>query len=168
MKTLPFAAALMLALACGQAVSADKGSDPLQPLAFLAGHCFKGEVANGKDVDEHCFQWIYGGKALRDTHVVRGAGHADYAGESTYYWDSLARRIDYLYIENQGGIMRGSVEPADGALVFPATSFVGDGIALTIRVRWTILADGSYEAWSEMQDKDDWRTMFRVKMAKSS
>lgn len=167
MKSMPFAAALMLALAGGRAVPAEQGSNPLQPLAFLAGHCFRGELANGKDVDEHCFQWIYGGKALRDAHVVRGPGHADYSGESTYYWDSLARRIEYLYIENEGGIMRGSVEPADGALLFPATSFVEDGTALEIRVRWTMLADG-YEAWSEMHDKDAWKTMFRVRMVESS
>ena len=116
----------------------------------------------------HCFRWIYGVKAPRDAHGVRGAGQPDYAGASTYYWDSLARRIEYLYIENEGGIMRGSVEPADGAQVFPAASFVEDGTALTMRVRWTVLADGSYEAWSEMQDKDGWKTMFKVKMVKSS
>jgi hypothetical protein len=144
MKAMPVAVAVMLALACDQAAPSGMRPDPLQPLAFLAGHCFKGELANGKDVDEHCF-----------------------AGESTYYRDSLAGRIEYLYIENEGGIMRGSVEPADGALVFPATSFVQDGAALTIRVRWTVLADGSYEAWSEMQDTHAWRTMFRLRMAKS-
>jgi hypothetical protein len=159
--------ALALALACGCAVAVDSSSDPLRPMAFLAGHCFKGAAANGRDVDEHCFRWLYGGKALRDTHVVRGAGHADYTGESTYYWNSVARRIEYLYIENEGGVMRGAVEPADGALVFPATEFIEDGAAFTLRARWTILADGSYEALSERQDKDSWKTMFRIKMLKS-
>ena len=167
MKAMPLATAAMLVLACNLAISAEEDSNPLQPLAFLAGHCFKGELAKAKDVDEHCFQWLYGGKALRDTHVVRGAGHADYAGESTYYWDSLARRIEYLYIENQGGLMRGTVEPSAGALVFPETSFIEDGKALKIRARWTLLADGSYEAVSEVQDKDAWKTMLRVKMVKS-
>jgi hypothetical protein len=187
MNTMPLVATAVLALAGGAAATAGKaavsgnapasgsaavtagqGTGSLRPLAFLAGHCFRGELANGKDVDEHCFQWLYGGRALRDTHMVRGAGHADYAGETTYYWDSLAKRIEYLYIENQGGIMRGAVESADGALVFPATSFVADGTALTIRARWTLLADGSYEAWSEMQDGHAWKTMFRLKMARSS
>lgn len=168
MKTMPLAVVAMLALACGRAIPAEDNPNPLQPFAFLAGHCFKGQLANGKDVDEHCFQWLYGDKALRDTHVVRGAGHTEYLGETTYYWDSLARRIEYIYIENEGGIMRGSVEQASGALVFPAASFVADGAALTIRARWAVLADGSYEAWSEMQDKDAWKTMLRVKMVRSS
>ena len=34
--------------------------------------------ANGKDTDEHCFRWVYGGQALRDVHTVRGEGHSDY------------------------------------------------------------------------------------------
>lgn len=168
MKVMPLAAAALLVLAGNPALAAEETSNPLQPLAFLAGHCFKGELAQANDVDEHCFRWLYDGKALRDTHVVRGAGHADYVGESTYYWDSLARRIEYLYIENQGGIMRGTVEQSAGALVFPETSFVEDGKALKIRVRWTLLADGSYEAWTEVHDKGAWKTMLRTKMVKSS
>jgi hypothetical protein len=31
-------------------------------------------------------------------------------------------------------------------------------------VRWTIVEDGLYEAWSEAQSKDGWATMFKVKM----
>jgi len=32
---------------------------------------------------EHCFSWIYGGKFVRDEHVVhRGAGRPDDFGES--------------------------------------------------------------------------------------
>jgi hypothetical protein len=160
MKTA--AAAALLAAAPLLASAAD----PLQPMAFLAGHCFRGEVA-AKDTDEHCFRWILGGKALRDVHTVRGAGHPDYVGETTYYYDSGAQRIEYIYIENAGGLMRGTVEPGEGAFVFPATTFVAPGQALTLRVRWTLMADG-YEAWSEAQDKGAWATMFKVKMTKAS
>ena len=142
-------------------------AEPLQPMAFLAGHCFKGEIAAGKDTDEHCFQWIVGGKALRDVHTVHGGGHPDYVGETTYYYDSGTRRIEYLYVENGGGVMRGYVEPENGAFVFPATTYVNGGQAMTLRVRWTVMPDG-YEAWSEAQDKGAWATMFRVRMVKSS
>jgi hypothetical protein len=162
--TLLFAAA---AFAAASAAEPQRPADPLQALASFAGHCYKGALAGGKDTDEHCFQWMYGGKALRDVHTVRGASHPDYLGETTYYWDSGARRIEYLYVENAGGIMRGTVEPAEGAIVFPAATYVADGQALTLRVRWTLGADG-YEAWSEMQEKGAWTTMFKVRMARSS
>ena len=140
--------------------------EALKPMAFLAGHCWRGDFADGKQTDEHCFQWLYGGKALRDTHTVRAPGRPDYVGETTYYWDSVAKRVEYLYVENLGGVSRGTMETTPGALVFPATQYVADGTAMTYRVRWTRLDDSSYEAWSEAQDKNGWVTMFKLVMKK--
>jgi hypothetical protein len=142
--------------------------EALQPMAFLAGHCWKGDFADGKQSDEHCFAWLYDGKALRDTHTVRAPGRQDYVGETTYYWDSAAKRVEFVYIENEGGVSRGSVESVPGALVFPPTQYVGGGQSMTYRVRWTKLSDTSYEAWSEMQGKDGWTTMFKLTMKQSS
>ncbi|HEY1328194.1 MAG TPA: hypothetical protein VGI14_14730 [Casimicrobiaceae bacterium] len=147
------------------------GAEPLpafQPMAFLAGHCWKGDFADGRQTDEHCFQWLYGGMALRDTHTVRAPGRPDYVGETTYYFDSAARRVEWVYIENQGGVSRGTVQGVEGALVFPATQFVGDGNVMTYRVRWTPMGPDAYEAWSEMQTKDGWTTLFRLTMKRST
>jgi hypothetical protein len=155
----------MMATAAWAAPNAD-APNPLQPLAFLTGHCYKGTV-RGNDTDEHCFSWKYNGKALRDVHTVRAAGQPDYTGETTYYYDSAAKRIEYLYIENAGGVMRGTVEAADGALVFPATTYVADGQSTTLRVRWTLQGPDAYEALSEMQNKGQWVTMFKAKMVRS-
>ena len=142
--------------------------EPLQPMAFLAGHCWKGDFPDGKQTDQHCFAWLYDGKALRDTHVVRAPGRQDYVGETTYYWDSAAKRVEYVYIENLGGISRGNMQSTPEALVFPATQYVADGQAMTYRVRWTKLSDAAYEAWSEMEGKDGWTTMFKLTMKRSS
>jgi hypothetical protein len=137
--------------------------EALQPMAFLAGHCWKGEFPGGKQqTDEHCFEWLYGGKALRDIHTVRTPGKPDYTGETTYYWDSAAKRVEFIYIENLGGISRGTMESTPGALVFPPAQYVADGEAMTYRVRWTIINDKAYEALSEMQVKDGWAPMFRL------
>jgi hypothetical protein len=159
-------AVIGLVLLAAAAPDCEAAAGPLRPLGFLAGHCYKGTIAERNDTDEHCFQWIYEGQALRDVHTVRGAGHPDYIGETTYYWDSAAKRIEYLYVENLGGVMRGTVEPGEGAIFFPATTYVAGGEVMTLRVRWTLQKDG-YEAWSEMQDKDAWKTMFKVKMVKT-
>ena len=142
--------------------------EPLQPMAFLAGPCRTGDFADGKQSDEHCFAWLYDGKALRDTHTVRTPGKPDYVGETTYYWDSAAKRVEYIYIENLGGLSRGSMQSTPEALVFTATQYVADGQAMTYRVRWTRLSDTAYEAWSEMQGKEGWTTMFRLTMKRSS
>jgi hypothetical protein len=59
-------------------------------------------------------------------------------------------------------VSRGTMESTPGALVFPPTQYVADGQAMTYRVRWTLIDARSYEAWSEMQGKDGWATMFKM------
>jgi hypothetical protein len=46
-------------------------------MAFLAGHCWKVEYQGAKQSDEHCFQWLYDCKALRDVHTVWMSGQPD-------------------------------------------------------------------------------------------
>lgn len=153
------------AIACLSLLSAAVCAEPiapLQPMAFLAGHCWKGQFADGKQTDEHCFQWLYEGKALRDTHTVRAPGRPDYVGESTYYFDAGAKRVAFLYLENFGGVSRGTMEPVADGLLFPPTQYVADVESMTYRARWTRQGDDAYEAFSEMQGKDGWTTMFRI------
>ena len=134
----------------------------LKPMAFLAGHCWKGEFPGGKQTDEHCFAWLYDGRALRDTHTVRTPDAPDYVGETTYLWNPVTRRVEYLYFENMGGMSRGTMESTAEALVFPAAQYIADNETMTYRARWTRLDDVSYEAWSEAQGKEGWTTMFRM------
>ena len=152
---------VLLALALPASSIAAEPPAALKPMAFLAGHCWKGALGDGA-TDEHCFAWLYDGQMLRDTHTVRKTGRPDYVGESTYYWDSASRRVEYLYVENLGGISRGTMESTPGALVFPATQYVANGSAMTYRARWTLVDDSSYEAWSEAQSNGAWATLFKV------
>ncbi|MGH8849384.1 MAG: hypothetical protein ACREYD_00165 [Casimicrobiaceae bacterium] len=156
-------AALITAASLANAAPAEG----LKPMAFLAGHCWKGEFAGSKQTDEHCFAWLLDGRALRDTHTVRSPERPDYVGETTYYWNPAAKRVEWLYIENRGGISRGTVESAAGALVFPPTEFVGDGQTMTYRIRWTPVDDNAYEAWSEAKTDHGWSTMFKLTMKRS-
>ena len=156
-----------LALSCLAVTSATHAAEPsalLKPMSFLAGHCWKGTFADGRTTDEHCFAWMYGGHALRDTHTVRKAGKPDGVGESTYYVDSAGNHVEFLYIENGGGYSRGTVESLPEALLFPDTQYISDGEALVYRARWTRQGDKAYEAWSEAQTADGWSTMFKLVM----
>jgi hypothetical protein len=159
-------AALALALTClagaAGATAPVEPSELLKPMAFLAGHCWKGTLPDGRATDEHCFSWLYGGRALRDTHRVRKAGKPDGVGESTYYVDSAGNHIEFLYIENSGGFSRGTVESLPEALLFPDTQYIADGEALVYRARWTRQGDKAYEAWSEAQTEQGWSTLFRI------
>jgi hypothetical protein len=134
-----------------------------QPLAFLADHCWRGALP-GAGADEHCFTWIYGGKFLRDRHTVRAAGKPDAQGESIYFWDSSAKRLEYLYIESDGGFSRGPVSTDNEALVFPDTSFVENGKTAVYRSRWQRSGAGSYDVVTEFKSKDGWVPGFKVHM----
>ena len=154
-------AALALTLTAGTA-SAAEPSELLKPMAFLAGHCWKGTFPDGKRTDEHCFAWMYGGHVLRDTHTVRASGKPDFSGESTYYVDSAGNHLEFLYVESTGGFSRGTVESLPEALLFPDTQYISDGEAMVYRARWTRQGDKAYEAWSEAQTPTGWATMFKV------
>jgi hypothetical protein len=134
----------------------------LKPMAFLAGHCWKGAFPGGAQTDEHCFTWLYGGRALRDTHVVRTPGKPDYAGETTYVVNPATKVVQFFYFENLGGLSQGVVESVPDGLVFPATDYVGEGESMTYRVRWTKVGDDAYEAWSEAKTPNGWTTMFKL------
>ena len=166
MRRLLATLALALASLAGTAGAADS-ADLLKPFGFLAGHCWKGSFADGKRTDEHCFAWMLDGRALRDTHVVRAPGQADGAGETIYYVNAGTHRVEYLYVENQGGFSRGAVEMLPEALLFPDTQYVADGESLTYRARWTPKGPDAYEAWSEAQTRDGWSTMFKLEMKKT-
>jgi hypothetical protein len=135
-----------------------------QPLEFLAGHCWKGTFPGGKQTDEHCFTWVYGGKFLRDRHVVREAGKLDALGESIYFYDSAANQLQYLYIESDGGFSRGPVSVDKDSLVFPDTSFVQSGKTMVYRSRWQHGDANTYDVLTEFQSQGNWVPGFKVHM----
>lgn len=137
-----------------------------QPMAFLADHCWKGAFPGGR-TDEHCFTWIYGGKFLRDRHTVRPQGKPDASGESIYFWDSAAKRLEYLYIESDGGFSRGPVSIDNEALVFPDTSLVENGQAVVYRSRWQRSGESAYDVVTEFKSKDGWGPGFKIHMQQS-
>jgi hypothetical protein len=149
------------------AASAEANTE-YRPLAFLAGHCWKGSFPDGKQTDEHCFKWVYDGKFLRDEHTVHGTGHPDYLGETIYLWNSQARKIEYLYVENQGGFSRGAVATDAEGLVFPPTNYIENGQSRTYRSRWQRSGDNAYDVLTEFRSKGNWKPGFKIHMEKVS
>lgn len=90
-----------------------------------------GDFSDGKRTDEHCFSWIYGGKFLRDQHTVRNPGQPDYLGETIYFWNSSQHRIEYLYIENDGGFSMGAMSTDKDELIFAPANHITDGATQT-------------------------------------
>lgn len=162
MRPLP----LLLLFAAGGACAAP--IEALQPLEFLAGHCWKGSIPASASTDEHCFEWVLGGRVLRDTHVVRTDGKPDYRGETTYFYSPMSRSVEYLYLESSGGVSRGLMETVANTLAFPPAEHVADEPNAVYRVRWTPSGNNSYDSWAEKKGPDGaWQTMFKMTMVKT-
>jgi hypothetical protein len=139
---------------------------PYTPLAFLAGHCWRGELPAGRGVDTHCFSFIYGKSFVRDTHTVHAESHPDYLGESIYFWDGTSKKLKYLYVESDGGSSEGVVDNADDALVFPATDYQDDGKTQTYRSRWAKNGSDAYDVLTEFKKGDAWTLGWKVHMTR--
>jgi hypothetical protein len=169
MRRTPAASALGLLAAIGMASAGEPPDSHYEPLAFLVGHCWKGTFPDGRATDEHCFSWIYGGRFLRDEHIVhRGTGEPDDFGESVYVWNAASGQIEYLYIESAGGHSRGTVSAENGALVFPAASFTESGETRTYRSRWQRTAADAYDVVTEFRQQDAWVPGFTVHMRRET
>jgi hypothetical protein len=144
MKTFaPLALTLMLAgpAPAGESIGLRAG---FEPLAFLAGWCWRGEFPGGQ-VDTHCFEPMYGGQHLRDRHEVTG-GPEPYAGETV--WSVTDGRIGYVYFNSLGGVSTGAATPsADGGIAFPDEAYTGpDGGQVVVSTYWENISDTGYDS----------------------
>lgn len=134
-----------------------------QPQAFLAGSCWKGMFPDGKQVDEHCFEWVYDGLFLRDRHTVNG-GSSPYGGETIYCFDAPSKTVHYLYINVLGGNSRGTVTVKDEALVFPEESYSDGKQQQTYRSSRRRDGDDAYFVLTELKTAQGWKEAWRVRM----
>lgn len=127
-------AALLLTLAAQQPAEPPALRAGLEPLAFLAGHCWRGELPTG-ETDTHCFEPVYGGQHLRDRHEVTG-GEGAYAGE-TFYSAEGSGGIGFTYFNSHGGVSRGTMRAAaDGRWATEERYRGADGQEIVLTVTW--------------------------------
>jgi hypothetical protein len=162
--------AISLFLSVFPVLAAADTADHYQPMDYLAGVCWKGELpAQGKvtQTDQHCFTWAYG-HFVRDRHVVHSSdGRPDYLGETLYFWDAPSQQVRYLYVETDGGHSEGSVSFAGADLVFPDTEYSDEGKKLTYRSRWLRSGDAAYDVVTEFKQPDgSWKLAWKVHMVK--
>ena len=123
----------------------------LEPLAFLVGHCWQGELPGGGQLDTHCFEPVYGGQHIRDRHEVTG-GSGRYAGE-TFYSVEGPGAVAFTYFNSLGGVSRGTMRGEPGRLNFGDEVYRGaDGQTMTLSVSWRQVGDDAYEVVTASAD----------------
>lgn len=142
-------------------------SPRLQPLAPVAGSCWRGTFPDGRQTDTHCFAAIHGGAFVRDMHVVEGAPQP-YSGETLYRWNSDLGQIVYDYYASDGSHSQGGVRPAANGLLFPGEahrSGSGGGETL-IRSSWTWDGPNAYVVLAEQMRGEVWHKLWEMRMTR--
>jgi hypothetical protein len=141
-------------------------SPDFRPLEFLVGRCWVGTFPDGKQTDEHCFEWVFDHKFVRDRHVVRH-GDAPYAGETLYGWDPKEKRLAFWYWNSDGEILRGTVEYAAKRIVFP-TEYDTETGPVELRAIWTPLGPDHYRAEEQQHVGSEWKTLRTMEFTSKS
>ena len=133
------------------------------PMEFLVGSCWVGTFPDGKQTDEHCFEWLHDRKLIRDRHVVRGG--RPYEGESIYAWDPKARRLHFAYWSSAGQLTTGHVEPGAEGLVFPERYTTPKG-EVEMRAVWTRTGPDGYRVVQRQRADSGWVTLWTMELAR--
>jgi hypothetical protein len=139
--------------------SADFGS-----LASLVGSCWTGTFPDGKQTDEHCFEWMLDRHFVRDRHVVRGG--KPYAGETIYMWDPAAKRLSFWYWSSDGQLMTGRGEPTADGITF-LMRLPAPGGEMELKTIWTLAGPDGYHIWNGQRAGDGWKDLWTMDMKRS-
>lgn len=131
------------------------------PLEFLVGSCWVGTFPDGKQTDEHCFEWVFDRKFIRDRHVVRGA--TPYEGETLYAWDAKAKALQYWYWNSAGELVQGRVQYTPEGVVFPSVWHSPKG-EVEIKAVWKRSGEDAYRVWNGRRDGAEWKTMWEMEL----
>jgi hypothetical protein len=155
---------LMSAVALG-AAPPTAAKDPLQPLQFLVGHCWAGDLPREMGRDTHCFEAMYGSHFVRDKHVVHGK-NPDYLGESIYAFDPKQQHIVFWYWSSDGEILTGHVEYHPDSIVFP-TKYVTEKGTVDLRAVWTQIGQNSYRTEESQRSGAEWKPLWTMVLKRS-
>lgn len=123
----------------------------LEPLGFVVGHCWRGEIQPGR-FDTHCFEPAYDGQHIRDRHQVIG-GPRLYSGETIFSWDGAAGAVTYTYWNSIGGVSRGTMRPEPDRLDFGSETYRSpEGREITYSTYWRRVGDDAYESVTVSSD----------------
>ena len=117
----------------------------LSALEFLVGSCWRGRFPKETNEDTHCFEPVFGGQHLRDTHEVTGDEEI-YRGETIYSWSNDSNSISFVYWNSLGDVTTGTAVPGNGFIRFDDETYTSpDGITYRIRSRWEGVSGDSYD-----------------------
>ena len=150
-------ASVVLALSSAQLRA--QAAPNFAPLEFLVGSCWLGTFPDGKQTDEHCFEWVFDKKFIRDRHIVRGG--APYQGESMYGIDPNTKALSYWYWTSLGQVIIGRVEYQADSIVFPSRYQSASG-EVELKAVWTRVGTDGYRVSQSQRAGNEWKPLFTM------
>ncbi|HVT44705.1 MAG TPA: hypothetical protein VMT00_09965 [Thermoanaerobaculia bacterium] len=142
-------------------------SEKLVPFAALVGPRWVGAFPGGAMTDEQQFEWVFGGRFLRNTHQVRNEkGTVIYEGETIYAWDPKQEQLVWWYWNATGGFITGTLERRGDAWLAEGVNHGPAGQASAVRSEMRISGD-SWESVSYFSQDGGWKERFRMKFRKA-
>jgi hypothetical protein len=152
---------VVLVLGAGRQVKAQETTGAFAPLEFLVGSCWIGTFPDGKQTDEHCYEWMLDRKFIRDTHVVRGG--KPYSGQTVYFWDAATKKLSFQYYSSDGFVLPGTVEPTSEGIVFPQRLKTAAG-EIEMKASWTRLGADGYRVLQRQKTDTGWKVLWTMDM----
>ena len=154
---------LMLLGVLGDTSITQKPPGTLAPLEFLVGSCWKGTFPDGKKTDEHCFEWVFDRKFIRDRHVVEGG--EPYRGESIFGYDATAKKPAFWYWNSDGLVTVGTMEYRGASIVFPERYTGPDG-EVVMEAVWTRKGNDAYHVDQRRKKGEGWETLWTMTLTR--
>jgi hypothetical protein len=149
--------ALLPALICAAAAvgAADAPAPrPFAALEPLIGHCWRAPIGE-KMHDLQCYEWMFDGKFVRNTHVVLDPAPV-YSGETIFRFDPDAKRIGFHYFTSTGALSQGHVEPSENGYLVPESHVGADGTRTELRSRFDHLDASHFRVRTEVLKGEVW------------
>lgn len=138
-----------------------------QPLAYLVGHCWRAPFADGKQRDLQCFESLYDGKLVGNSHMVQGSDPL-YEGQTIFSWDEANRRIRFHYFTSAGAVSEGHfVANADGTMTIPERHVGKDGAVTELENLYQRDGEHTYRVVTRQKTAGGWKEVMSLRYVRT-
>ena len=163
----PRSFALLPLFVLGPCLGAEPALDArFEPIAFLVGHCWRAPFPDGKQQDLQCFEPLYDGKLISNTHVVQGSDPV-YEGMSVFSWDDEHDRVRFHYFTSTGAVSEGYFRKTDAGYVIPEKHVGRDGKVTELENLYQRDGEYAYRVVSREKTAKGWEERLNLRYVRT-
>lgn len=135
----------------------------LQAFAALVGPTWVGEFPGGTVIDEQEFEWVFGGRFLRNVHrVINADGAVVYEGETIYAWDPKQETIVWWYWNATGGHIVGTMAKTTEGWMFEGVNHAPPPQPDKVRGLFRLRSEREWQSVQYFPSEGGWKERFTI------